>query len=113
MSDTVATPPRSRASARQAWIDRFHRFAAAQLSVVAFCRAEGISCQAFYYWKSKLMPPAEQAASEQPRLLPVRLLNPPTLVEVVLPTGTILRLNSGCDLALVRSLVDTLGGASC
>jgi transposase len=113
MLDTVTALPRSRASVRQAWIDRLQRFAAAQLSVAAFCRAEGISSQAFYYWKSKLMPQAEQAASEHPRLLPVRLLNPPAPVEVVLPSGTVLRLNSGCDLALVRSLVDALGGAPC
>lgn len=113
MSDTVAALPRSRASVRQTWIDRLQRFAVAQLSVVAFCRAEGISAQAFYYWKSKLTPQAEQAAAERPRLLPVRLLKEPTPVEVVLPNGTVLRLGSGCDLALVRSLVDALGGAPC
>jgi hypothetical protein len=113
MSDTVASLPRSRASVRQAWIDRLHRFATAQLSVVAFCRVEGISSQAFYYWRSKLTPQAEQAATEAPRLLPVRLLKEPTPVEVVLPSGAVLRLSSGCDLALVRSLVDALGGAPC
>lgn len=113
MSDAVAALPRSRASVRQAWSDRLYRFATAQLSVVAFCRAEGISSQAFYYWKSKLTPPAEQAAAEHPRLLPVRLLSQPTPIEVILPSGTILRLSSGCDLALVRSLVDALGGAPC
>jgi len=113
MSDPVVAPPRSRASVRQAWIDRLHRFATAQLSVVAFCRVEGISAQAFYYWKSKLTPPPEPAATEQPRLLPVRLLHEPTPVEVVLPTGTVLRLSSGCDLDLVRSLVAALGGAPC
>ena len=31
----------------------------------------------------------------------------------VLPSGTVLRLGSGCDLALVRSLVAALGGAPC
>jgi hypothetical protein len=113
MSDAVAALPRSRASVREAWIDRFHRFATAQLTVAAFCRAEGVSCQAFYYWKSKLTPQAEQAATEPPRLLPVRLLQQPTPVEVVLPSGTVLRLSSGCDFALVRALVDTLGGAPC
>jgi hypothetical protein len=113
MTDPVAAPPRSRSSVRQSWIDRLQRFATAQLSVVAFCRAEGISCQAFYYWKSKLLPHAEPAVSEQPRLLPVRLINQPTPIEVVLPNGTILRLSFGCDLALVRSLVDALGGAPC
>ena len=113
MSDSIAALPRSRASVRQAWIDRLERFASAQLSVVAFCRAEGISSQAFYYWRSKLTPQAEQGATEQPRLLPVRLGKQPSPIEVVLPSGTILRLNAGCDLALVRSLVDALGGAPC
>jgi len=57
--------------------------------------------------------PGYKAPAEYPRLLPVRLLKQPTPVEVVLANGTVLRLGSGCDLALVRALVDALGGAPC
>jgi transposase len=115
MSAAVPASPRSRDSVRQRWLARFDRFAAAGLSVTAFCRKEGVSSQAFYYWKQKLAAQTQVPAAGQPRLLPVRLLAAPSPapVEVVLPHGTVLRLAPGCDLAFVRSLVDTLGGALC
>jgi hypothetical protein len=52
MTEEVAVPSGSRVAAlrqgRQERLDRFHR---SGLSVVAFCRSEGVSCQAFSYWK--------------------------------------------------------------
>src|SRR5437660_7768572 len=104
MSEPVPAPQRSRAAVRQAWVERLARFAAAPLPVVDFCRNEGVSAQAFYYWRHKL---AADTAPEPagPRLLPVRILPPAAAVEVVLPTGAVLRLGLGCDLAFVRSLV--------
>ncbi len=113
MSAVAAPSPRSRDAVRRRWLDRFDRFATAGLSVTAFCRCEGISSQAFYYWKQKLATQAKAPTPEQPRLLPVRLLAPPTPVEVVLPHGTVLRLAPGCDLAFVRSLVEALGEQPC
>lgn len=109
---SAAASPRSRSAVRQRWVARFDRFATAGLSVTAFCRSEGISSQAFYYWKQKLAAQAPQPA-DPPRLFPVRLLAPTTPVEVVLPQGTVLRLAPGCDLAFVRSLVDALGEQPC
>ena len=113
MSAAVPASPRSRDAVHQCWINRFGRFATAGLSAAAFRRSEGISSQAFYYWKQKLAAHAKTPAPEQPRLLPIRLLAPPTPVEVVLPHGTALRLAPGCDLAFVRSLVDALGEQPC
>jgi hypothetical protein len=113
VSKQVPAPPRSRAAIRRSWVERLDRFTASRLSVVAFCRAEGISCHAFYYWKHKLAAGAAAPAGDAPRLLPVRLLAPPAPVEVVLPSGPVLRLAADCDLAFVRSLVDALGGAPC
>jgi transposase len=113
MSTAVSASPRSRDAVRRRWLDRLDRFATAGLSVTAFCRSEGISSQAFYYWKHKLAAPAKAPAAEQPRLLPVRLLAPPTPVEVVLPDGPVLRLAPGCDLAFVRCLVAALGEPPC
>jgi hypothetical protein len=110
---SAAASPRSRDAIRQRWVARFDRFATAGLSVTAFCRSEGISSQSFYYWKQRLAAQAKSPAPQPPRLLPVRLLAPPTPVEVVLPQGAVLRLAPGCDLAFVRSLVDALGGAPC
>jgi transposase len=113
MSEGVPAAPRTRAAIRQSWIERLDRFAASSLSVVAFCRREGISCHAFYYWKHKLAAEPAASANGAPRLLPVRLLPQPSPIEVALPQGPVLRVVPGCDLAFVRSLVDTLGGAPC
>ena len=100
-------PVRSRAQTRQLWVERLKRFADSGVTVVAFCHNEGISSHAFYYWKNKLHPHPSQA--DQPRLLPVRLLDAAP-VELVLPNGCALRLAPGCDLDFVRRLVDALEG---
>jgi hypothetical protein len=114
MSGQVPARPRSRAAIRQRWMDRLDRFATSRLSVVSFCRTEGVSCHSFYYWKHKLAAQTAPATDAAPRLLPVHLLPQQGCpVEVVLPQGSVLRLTAGCDLAFVRSLVDVLGGAPC
>src|SRR5262245_56416676 len=110
MSRSNTRPVRSRARTRQLWVERLQRFTGSGATVVAFCQSEGISSHAFYYWKHKLQPHAPEA--NQPRLLPVRLLGSPS-VELALPNGCVLRLGPGCDLDLVRSLVDALGGEPC
>ena len=61
MSEALPAPSRSRATIRQTWIERLERFKNAQLSVVAFCRSEGISAHAFYYWKRQLASPTTPA----------------------------------------------------
>src|SRR5262245_27101798 len=113
MSEQAPARPRSRVAIRQSWMERLDRLAVSQLSVLAFCRSEGVSCHAFYYWKHKLASAAAAPADDAARLLPVRLLAQPSAVEVVLPQGPVLRLTPGCDLGFVRSLVDALGGAPC
>src|SRR4051794_38007616 len=107
MSAEVSAPPRPRAALRQTWRERLDRFDSSQLSVTAFCRSEAVSAQAFYYWKRQLARHDTPADAAGPRLLPVRLLAQPAPVEVVLP-GATLRLTPGCDLAFVRSLLQTL-----
>ena len=54
-------PVRSRAQTRQLWVERLKRFHDSGASAVAFCRNEGISSHAFYYWKNKLYPHPSQA----------------------------------------------------
>jgi transposase len=107
MPQSEKRPVRSRAQTRQIWIERLRRFTDSGVTVVAFCHQEGISSHAFYYWKHKLHPHTPEA--DQPRLLPVRLKESPSPVELVLPNGCALRLAPGCDLDFVRSLVDALG----
>jgi transposase len=122
MSDVTLVSPqpsrtaRSRAATRELWLDRLARFPASGLTAAQFCALEAVSVPSFYAWKRRLA--AETTSSDQapdlgPRLLPVRLSPPGPAVELVLPTGAVLRLPPGSDLAWVRSLVATLGVASC
>jgi hypothetical protein len=103
-------PVRSRAAARHAWAERLARFDAATQTVAQFCAAEAVSVASFYLWKRRL---AAAAAGDAPRVLPVRLAPSAAPVELVLPSGAVLRIGPGCDLAFVRSLLAALGGASC
>src|SRR5262245_10877872 len=107
MSDPVGRPRRSREASRQLWAERLARFARAEQSVAAFCAAEGVSPNSFFYWKRQLAAPAAGPGAG-PLFLPVRV-TPTSPVEVVLPNGAVLRLAPGCDLAFVRSLIDALG----
>jgi hypothetical protein len=101
------------------WRQRLQRFEHAGLSAVAFCAKEGVSTATFYAWRQRLrQPPAEPTtAPDRPadgaaRLIPVRLLHAAP-VEIVLPSGLVLRLTPGCDLDFVRSLLATLGERPC
>ena len=126
MSDVVTAPPpprptpRSRAFTRAVWAERLARFPDSGLTPAQFCALEAISLPSFYAWRRRLAGEALAAATPPdptpergPHLLPVRLQATAPAVELVLPTGAVLRLPPGCDLAWVRSLVATLGGASC
>jgi transposase len=124
MSEVVVTPPvnrtaRSRAALRELWMDRLARFPASGLTVAQFCAIEAVSLPSFYFWKRRLTAenqaatPQAQAGDHGPRLLPVRLQPAAPAVELVLTTGTVLRLPPGCDLTWVCSLVAALGEPSC
>jgi len=73
----------------------------------------------YYFWKRRLADEAQapttqdQGGDRGPRLLPVKLQPAAPAVELVLTTGAILRLPSGCDLTWVRSLIAALGEPSC
>jgi transposase len=122
MSDVLTAPPpprptpRSRAFTREVWVERLARFPDSGLTPAQFCAVEAISLPSFYAWRRRLATEAADAdptGDPPPRLLPVRLQPAAAAVELVLPTGAVLRLPPGCDLAWVRSLVATLGGSSC
>lgn len=111
MSDSVDRPRRSRAATRQLWIERLDRFASANLSVSAFCAAEGVSLNSFFYWKRRLAS-AAAATDSSPLFLPVRIAAAAP-IEIVLANGTLLRIAPGCDLAFLRSLLASLAGEPC
>jgi transposase len=93
------------------WRQRLVRFEHSGLCVTAFCDREGVSAPSFYAWRRRLRndPPG---SSDGPRFLPVHVVASPS-VELVLPGGAVLRLTPACDLAFIRALVDSLGGAPC
>jgi len=110
-------PVRSRAAARQLWVERLDRFARSGLTATQFCAAEGLALPSFYAWKRRLATehgdptPAHPAAGGEhpsPRLLPVHLHT--AALELLLPGGAVLRIPPGCDPAWLRSLVAALGG---
>lgn len=112
--------PCSRAATRAVWLDRMARYPISGLTVPQFCAIEAVSVPSFYSWKRRLAAEARETTAADgprddrpPRLFPVRLLPAEPTVELVLPTGAVLRLSRGCDLAWVRSLVAALGDASC
>jgi len=123
MSDVVTAPPqpcripRSRAFTREVWVERLARFPQSGLTPAQFCAIEAVSLPSFYAWKRRLAveaaAPSDPAVDRQPRLLPVRLQPPAPAVELVLATGAVLRLPTGCDLAWVRSLLAALGEPPC
>ncbi len=118
-SPELARPARSRAATRQLWVERLERFARSGLTPSQFCAAEGLALPSFYAWKRRLAAehgdgPAAGPRDEQPgpRLLPVCLQSAAAL-ELLLPTGAVLRIPPGCDLTWLRCLVAALGDLSC
>lgn len=87
-------------------------------SVSAFCRERDVPQASFYSWRQTLRErdrqrqgaPAQKAS--QPSLVPVRVV-PDAVVEVVLPTGVVLRVPVGADANAVATLVTALRAPSC
>jgi transposase len=101
-------------------MERLARFSHSGLRPAEFCAAEGVSLPSFYSWKRRLnaearSPDTGHNADPQPgpRLLPVRLASAAAAVELVLPSGAVLRVPPGSDLAFVRALVAALGDEPC
>ena len=108
-------PTRSRAVTRAAWIDRLQRFAVSGLSPAPFCAQEGVSLPSFYPWTRRLAREALDPDSEDsgPRLLPVRLHDPSSGIELLLPSGVVLRVTAAADEDTLRRLLGLLGVPPC
>jgi transposase len=113
--EPIPVPTRSRADARHAWSERLARFATAGLRPAAFCTAEGVSLASFYLWKRRLAQPTAELsdADVAPRLLPVRLGAAPPPLELVLPTGVVVRVSPDADPIQLTALLRLLGVVSC
>lgn len=125
MSEPIAPPEaspvplivRSRrdpAATRRRWVERMGRFQSSTLTVAEFCAAEGVSVPAFYQWKRVLATgDTPVSASSPPTFVPVRIAPANAAVELVLPSGAVLRFPSGTDPAAIAAVVRHLGGDPC
>jgi hypothetical protein len=114
MTEPAAAAPRSRAACRQAWVERLARFAASGQTAAQFCAAEAVAVASLYHWKRRLAAPAPPAAPpDAPRLLPVRLAPAAAPLELLLPSGAILRVGPGADPDALATLLRLLGVPPC
>lgn len=98
MSVVPVAPRRDPGATRRRWVERFDRFRHANQTVAQFCAAEGISEPSFYAWKRTLAAettPTVAAPSPRPvppTVVPIHLTPAPaTPIELVLPSGTVVR----------------------
>jgi hypothetical protein len=100
---------------RRRWLQRLDRYRKSGLTVPAFCKREGISTASFYTWRRRLYADSTLPAAETSRLVPVRLVTSAadTPVELLLPSGVVLRLTSDANLVWLRQLLGLLGVSPC
>jgi transposase-like protein len=97
----------------QYWRDTVAAWRKSGQSVSAFCRERDVPQASFYSWRQTLSERERQRraapiqAASQPTLVPVRVV-PEAVLEVVLPTGLVLRVPLGADAHAVAALVATL-----
>jgi hypothetical protein len=97
------------------WLDLISRWRTSGQSVAAFCAARGVSQASFYTWRKRLSARAKAptaSAPPPPSFAAVRVV-PDIPVEVVLPTGVVVRVPAGSDPVAVARLVAALGGVPC
>ena len=87
------------------------------MSVRAFCAVRGISEASLYSWRSELARRDQRVSkSATPTFVPVTIVAS-AAIEVVLPTGVIVRVPAGADdataLRLINALTSHAGVASC
>jgi transposase len=99
------------------WRTVLARWRRSELSVRAFCQAEGVSEPTFYMWRRKL----DRTQPKPPAFLPVHIVSegvePPVIrgIEIVLTNGRCLRVQPGFDPTTLVILIDLLepGRSSC
>jgi transposase-like protein len=97
------------------WRDRIARWERSDLTVRDFCADHQISEPSFYAWRRELADRDRKprpTAPPVPTFVPVRVA-PPAVVEVVIPTGVVVRVPIGTDPAAVARLVTALGAGPC
>jgi hypothetical protein len=109
----IRTSRRDPAATRQKWVDRVQRYRDSNLTVAQFCLAQGVSVPAFYFWRRTLAAEGVTEPRDRPAVVPVRVAPPAPAVEVVLPSGAVLRFSADCDPGRVAALLRAVGAISC
>ena len=101
-------------SKRQVWQQRLRRFEQCELTVAAFCQAEGVSVASFQQWRRVLghRPAARRYARQastksRQAFLPVEIVGAAT-IEIHFPNGARLTVPAG-DLAALEAAVAAVG----
>ncbi len=81
------------------------------LSVRAFCVDRGLSEPSFYGWRRDLAR-RDRSIPRAATFVPVQVVSD-SIVEVVLPSGVVVRVPSATDATTVARLVAALGSAPC
>jgi transposase-like protein len=80
------------------------------LSVRAFCRERGLSEPNFYAWRRQLE--ERDQATRPAKFVPVQVVAE-AVIEVVLPSGVVVRVPSSSEPTAVARLVTALESSSC
>ena len=112
------------------WRDLVERQQTSGVNIARFCADSGVSQNAFYVWKKRLLPTTQQDRAAILRrkhrrkkavtksLIPVRVIpngshQPPTAqaIEIAWPNGIALRVAPGCDSQTLREVFGLLSSA--
>ena len=98
----------------RAWRERIDAWKRSGLSVNAFCRQRGLTRSNFDRWRRILAsePTKGKPSSSSSTFVPLRVVAEP-MVEVVLPSGILVRLPLTSSPDAVVRLVAAVGAASC
>jgi transposase len=100
----------------QFWRDTVAAWRESGQSVRAFCAARGVSEATFFARRRELADrkPSQSPTSQPPapRFLPIQVVLDPT-VEIILPSGLVVRAPVASDPAAVAGLVAALRGGPC
>lgn len=82
-------------------------------SIADFCSAEGVSTASFYAWRKRLRDERRDVRDGRPELVPVTVAASLTCLEVVLPSGTVLRVPEGTTPQSLRDVLAALEPEPC